>query len=323
MLLDDVRAMHSIESIVDMRGKKWGVCPLPQHKHKRNTPSFSVFWWRGRQYWKCHGNCGLHGDVIDLVGYMQVPGYSRDDWDHKLSAIMIIMGGEYEVSPPEEPEPLPPLAPWIANEMYPPSDKAKKYLYERGVAVWQVPWHVLGSATSIEDGQVIKTDDDNLVSFPTFHRGELIGIKLRKMKGGKSYRYFSYPGSRSGLFLHNYVYLEKLPAFIVKGEIAALVMESFMYQHSIEANVCAPTGGEGADVRDMQVALSMSKNIVIGDNDKDPKVRDKMNKQAEKRAAVFGAQLVFPPEKYKDIDEFILDAPTEAEEMIRRWLDGI
>ena len=79
MRLEEIRATHSIQSVLGWPDrKKWGLCVLPQHVHGSNTPSFSIYPWQGKQLFKCHGNCGGKGDVIDLIGYLEIPGYNHD-----------------------------------------------------------------------------------------------------------------------------------------------------------------------------------------------------------------------------------------------------
>ncbi|MBN1618381.1 hypothetical protein JW887_03500, partial [Candidatus Dojkabacteria bacterium] len=46
--------------------------------------------------------------------------------------------------------------------------------------------------------------------------------------------------------------------------------------------------------------------VVIGDNDPDPRVREETRKLAERRAKELNGELFFPPEEYKDVDEWIL-----------------
>jgi len=52
--------------------------------------------------------------------------------------------------------------------------------------------------------------------------------------------------------------------------------------------------------------LSLSRNIVIGDIYSDPQVREKMERYAQQRGVLISVVLRFPPEGFKDIDEFLL-----------------
>jgi hypothetical protein len=69
--IEEAVSCHSIESVVTFPpNKTLIVCPLPFHCHTHNSPSFSIFFKDGKQYWKCHGYCNREGDVIDLVGFL-------------------------------------------------------------------------------------------------------------------------------------------------------------------------------------------------------------------------------------------------------------
>jgi len=85
---------------------------------------------------------------------------------------------------------------------------------------------------------------------------------------------------------------------------------------------CAPTGGEGSDAANFLAALSLSRNIIIGDNDPDPQVREKMVRYAQHRAVLFSAILRYPPEGFKDIDEFIL-ADSDAKNLLDKWIQEV
>src|SRR5574338_1390133 len=87
--IENARRTHDIRDVLGTQ-KKYIVCPLPLHIHRRNTPSFMIFFRDGVQYFRCHGNCGLTGDVIDLVGYLRVPGYDRKDGKMVREAMAIL-----------------------------------------------------------------------------------------------------------------------------------------------------------------------------------------------------------------------------------------
>ena len=100
MELSDIERNYDLADMVPgLKGNGrsyWGICPLPQHVHSSHpTPSFSVFWYKGKQRFKCHGNCGLMGNVIDLAGYMWVPNYERYDKKQYLRAAEILTNGAF------------------------------------------------------------------------------------------------------------------------------------------------------------------------------------------------------------------------------------
>ena len=90
---DEISRLYS-ERIFDITGatpqRRKIICPLPRHTHHNYTPSFSIFWVDGRWRWRCHGSCNLQGDVIDLVGYMNLPNYDPHDNGSIKRAIAIL-----------------------------------------------------------------------------------------------------------------------------------------------------------------------------------------------------------------------------------------
>jgi hypothetical protein len=99
---------------------------------------------------------------------------------------------------------------------------------------------------------------------------------------------------------------------VVKGEIAAMVL----HQRGLLA--CAPTGGESMRLTDeIKRALSFADCVVIGDNDRDPAVRKETSRLAYERSKELNAKLFFPPEEYKDVDEWVLNDPFAIDELRR------
>jgi DNA primase len=300
--LDDVAGRHSIEGVLGLTSKrKWFICPLPGHAHHNNTPSFSVFWWKGKEHFKCHGNCGAKGDVIDLVGYLKIPGYDRSI-QHRFKAADILEDRyvKYDIPMPEKDKPL--ISPWAWQDYLPIGREGLKYLRERGLEYPTIDHFKLGQFK------------EQAITIPTFHGKRLRGIKCRNFEA-HPIRYWAIEGSQKGMFNYDDVATTTGPVFIVKGEIAA------MYLWQLGFKACAPTGGEGSYVQEFLQALAFSKNIIIGDNDRDPKVREKMVNYARQRAVLFTAELKFPPEKYKDIDEFLLAEPEKGLETLKSWID--
>jgi hypothetical protein len=128
-------------------------------------------------------------------------------------------------------------------------------------------------------------------------------------------RFWAAKGSKKGLFNHDAVAYTSDPVLILKGEIPVMLCD----QHGLLA--CAPTGGEGSYVGTYFEKLAFScKRVVVGDNDKDPGVRQKMRAAAKRRAKSLHAELRFPPEDFKDIDQWMLADPN-AVEVIRSWLE--
>lgn len=316
----DIRAMFNLEDVSGVR--RWGLCPMKVHAHANNTPSFSIFWvtinGEQTQWFKCHGNCGLQGDVIDFIGYQQMPGYSPDNLELKKEALQILIGGAHTPSHPSPPPPPKPLPQWLHLDFQPIAFQVKKFLQTRGVEPWQIEKYHLGSAEHIAEHSVIK-GRDALLSIPTFHGETLRGIKIRKTYDS-SFNYFAVSGSHKGLFGYNNVIGHEGITIVCKGEIAAMVVEKVVGE---QARVCAPTAGETAGVESVRAAILSAKTaILIGDNDPDPKVRERIVQATLDRGKSLGAKVVFPPNSYKDIDEFILAEPGPASAMLRAWQEA-
>ena len=308
---DEVSRAYS-ERIFDIAGtnhrKRKIVCPLPTHQHHNYTPSFSIFWTGNRWRWNCHGNCNKQGDVIDLVGYMQIPGYDPRNKQKLAEAISVLTGRGYEPSAPKPPKQADSrLAPDRWREFYPPSEATVEYAKARGISETVLKQFKIGTREWIDPRITWMT-------IPTFHDSRLVGIKMRNI--GKGPRYRGVGGSRRGLFNYDGVKHRPGRVFVVKGEIAAMVMLS------LGLNACAPTGGEGMRMTDNLIrALALADVIVVGDNDPDPdphvKFREETRKLAKRRARELNGDVFFPPDQYKDIDDWIIEDPNAIEALKR------
>jgi hypothetical protein len=304
MDIKDVRRLYDIKVILGMQRKNQIVCPLPQHPHHDYTPSFSVFNAKGGvQLFKCHGSCGLGGDVIDLTGYMKVPGYNPKNKDHIKRAISLLSGFEY--CPPKPPKKKSILTNDMADR-YALKSQVVEYAQKRGLNPETLKRFKIGQL----DTSVI------WMTIPTFTGSKLTMMKMRNLNAvGKKDRFRNLEGSESGIFNVNEVKNKTEPVLILKAEIPSMLATQYGFLS------CAPNAGENAFQEEWLKELSFSKKrVVVGDNDKDPKVREKMTAFMKSRAEGLRAELRFPPENYKDIDEFMLAEPNTATELIKGWL---
>jgi hypothetical protein len=153
----------------------------------------------------------------------------------------------------------------------------------------------------MEDEPYNLWDHGKWITIPTFHSGELMGIKLRN-RLNERIRYLQVSGSKKGLFNYNKVTMTTDSVLVVKGEITAMVADRF----GILA--CAPTGGEGSYMDDVANALAFANVVVMGDND---------NKaQAERRADQLGAELAFPPPEWNGWDDWALEDKSAIEKTL-------
>jgi hypothetical protein len=298
---DEVSRLYDIQGVLGTNSRKM-LCPFPEHTHNNYTPSFSVFFSEGKQRFRCHG-CGKTGDVIDLIGYLHIPGYNHDNPLNIKTAINILTNGKYNMSPVLPPPPKPTAIYQGEWKCYlPPGKEALRYMEKRGISD-------VGKEFCL--GQYNEVGAKYL-SIPCFHNDVLQGIKLRLIEGHGP-RYKAVTGSRAGLFNHDRILPVTGTVFIVKGEIAAMVMASFAYY------ACAPTNGESGDITPFMSAFAnASQLILIGDNDYyvNKQIKDSTNKRAE----LLGAKIFFPPKNYKDIDEWLLDSPDQAQTTLNHLL---
>ncbi len=304
----EARRLYDIYSVLGLSERKRViVCPLPHHPHQNNTPSFSIYTEHGVQKFACHGACGKYGDVVDLVGFVHVPGYDAYNSDHVKRALTLLESG-YRICPPKQAPKQPALSNMAYQDFLPPGPEVIEYGRSRGLAPETLKHFNVG-----QSGMWGKT----WMTMPAFHMGRLMGVKMRNLNAtSHKDRYTSLPGSIGGLFNYNDVFYETGPILIVKAEIPAMLL----WQHGFKA--CAPTSGEASAEAELYSAMVWSrKRVVVADNDLDEKVRAAMDKAAARRAEVFHAILRRAPLEYKDIDEWLLADTENALSEIKRWLE--
>nr|MBN1228842.1 hypothetical protein [Anaerolineae bacterium] len=297
--LKALRALYDIREVLTDLGvemsRDYGVCPLPQHAHHNFTASFSVFISPdGVQRFKCHGNCGLQGDVIDLAGYLWVSGY------HPADPVMLRRAVDALQARREMTWSLPagqPKRQGLPQKRYldflPIGSEGRAYAHQRGLSDHSIELFGLGQ-------------DRDYLTIPAFTNGKLMSIKKRALKTGM--RYLVEKGSRKSLFNHDAVKYARTVVFYVKAEIPAMLMTQLGYQ------ACAPGMGETSFEEEWRRALAFARIVVVGDND-DAGVR-----AASQRAMDLGGLLKFPPGPFKDLDEWILADQTGARKALDTWV---
>lgn len=290
------RRLYSVWSVLGRsptRGRM--ICPLPFHAHKNYTGSFAVLSsGEHGERWRCFGSCNLEGDVIDLIGYLRIPGY--DPHDIKLvEKAWSLLDGNYEIQEiPPKPKKVT-LAPdaW----KLPLTDTIIEYAKARGLNSLTLEKFRVGEF--LNRGQTF-------MSMPVFEEGELVCIKYRCVT---EKIFFTAKGSRSAMLNFDAVNYTDEPVLILKGEIPVYLCDQLGFL------ACGFTGGEGYTGGMYFPNLSFSKKrIVVGDND------EAGREGAKKRADALHAEMRFPPPPYKDIDEWILH-DTDAIHIIEGWLE--
>jgi len=323
--LRSLRNLYSIKAILEME-KKVIVCPFPFHSHVNHTPSFGVFTDRGGyEAWSCFG-CDRKGDVIDLIGYMSIGvQYNPHSPGDVSKAIEMLIKG-YKLSPPEDiaSRPRPKTLSYDLWKAFPLGDRVIEYAKARGLTaetlqaygIGEANYEVLKDAISSSGGKADWVRPEDLwMTLPTFHHGKLMGIKMRNINAtGKRNRFISFPGSQAGLFGMTNVFNTSSPIVIAKGEISTMNLWQRGIQH-----VAAPNCGEGMVDLKWGVWTNWSERaIIIGDNDPE-EIKSKLSKAYAKRCETFRAKLYFPPNKYHDVDNWLLDDPGAINE-IQGWL---
>jgi DNA primase len=296
--LRDIRRIYSITDVLERAGfmvrRKWMVCPLPNHIHGRNTPSFSIFTGRdGVERFQCHGTCGAYGDVIDLAGYLWINGYDPTDPKMVMRAADALRNRNDIVFPVSETVVQNILDPAAWKKYLPIGPAARAYAHSRGLTDQTIETFALGQ-------------DGDYLTIPTFEAGRLTYIKKRAIKQGML-RFQSEPHSRRSLFNFDAVAWNPGIVYYVKAEIPAMIL----IQGGFTA--CAPTTGEASWDPTWATLLALANVVVIGDNDAPGKAAAKTVSER------LNATLHFPPEEYKDIDEWILASPMNAGTSLVYW----
>ena len=302
--LRDVRRLYSIHDVlgIDHR-KRVIVCPLPFHPHHHNTPSFSIRYEHdGHEHFKCFGACGKQGDVIDLVGYLNISGYNDKNPEHVRRAVSLLTQNvPIRIAAPQYQDET--YLPNNAWRKYPIGAKALEYAAKRGL-----------TAETAQKFRLGQKEQDALM-IPIFCDDLLYAIKFRRISG-KGMRYWSARGSKKALFNVDRVKWKQEPVLILKGEIAVMLLDQLGF------NACCLTGGEGAKVEGWKHYLAFAtRRVLVGDNDRNPETRRKMQAIAAKRAEQWDAELRFPPKEFKDIDDWILK-DSSAVDVIHSWYLG-
>ena len=309
MRIVDVIDSHSIRSVIGWPDNRhYGLCPLHSERHA----SFSVYYFRGKEWWKCHSHCGS-GDVIDLVGRLQINGYDRTNWDQRRRAAEIL-DGNYIAAPVEAPPPIPELPNWLVDHMLPPSPKTILYALSRGITRDQIDEFKIGTPKPwMKEPPYNIFCPSNWMAIPTFSindEGGLVAIKLRSIVPNTQFRFMSVKGSQKGLWGAMRVLWHDCPILLLKSEIPAIIARR-VYSYT-----CAPTG-EGNKIAEFAHIFSFSrKTVIVADNDEAGKAAALAKSKIIKNSIV-----VYPPEDYKDFDQAYRENPKEMKDLVKEWTE--
>jgi hypothetical protein len=240
------------------------------------------------------------GDVIDLIGYMSIPNYNPEDGS-QVRLAMARLDSRYEMEPVKKESPVS-LEKGIWRRFLPPGPQVLAYAAKRGLTPETVEKFKLGQYK-------------DFLAIPALEEGTLKGVKFRNT--GSGMRYWSARGSVTALFNYDDVAYKDDPLLIMKGEIPVMLADQLGF------SACCSTGGEGADMSKYSSTLAFSaRRVVVGDNDQDEKTRREIVRLTNLRAKALHAEVRFPPEVYKDWDEWLLNEPDECLAVTYEWISG-
>lgn len=327
--LADVRARYDLPTIVGTYVEavsRTMCCPFPDHVHTKHTPSFSMFASGGVQRFKCHGMCGRSGDVIDFIGYMEIPGYDKTAGAHVTRAVRLLehRPDAAPVQPVRLPPPKPPLRQTTVKHMvlrwhealrfsYP---AALHYLSGRGISFTTAYRFRLGYRYYAAHELGEHTRGGHYISIPTFKTNVLVGVKFRRIEtvhtGPTPSRYRSYASryhGSSGVGVFGYDDLVDYPSvlFSPEGEMDVLLIRSL----SPYVGGCSNAGARSLP-DDLQV---MRAGIPIFLAEADTPGRQ----HAEAKRELVGKGFI-EPIPYGDVGQFYA---AKGASTVRAWLDWL
>lgn len=273
--MNDFEALRQLYDLTivyeQMTGQPWPghevVCPMPHHQHANYTPSFHIYVRTdGTQYFKCHGNCGAYGDVIDFVGYMNYgAAYNHVTMAHQ--AAFDLAQRQLSLHQPTRPtrpatfdrqKTMADIRAW--QEALHNCPQAIQYLASRGIAAVMDRFK-LGYLYRESRGL-----PEHYITIPAFQDHILRGVKLRRIDSFYTdrmpLRYTSIAGSRLSTFnLDPYAYLP-VNIFMPEGEMDVMLLEAMGFP------AFCLTAGALSLTDDIILPLTQARVIIIREPDK-------------------------------------------------------
>ncbi len=329
-----IRQLYDLPTVVarltGMEARKKIVCPMPFHPHTNMSPSFGMFVdSQGIQRFKCFGNCGVEGDVIDFAGYYTIgQSYDSRNAEHVRLALSYLQAGG--MCAPKTPlkkkkksldqrivRPL--VKQW--EEALWTNEQAQAYLEERGVL--SVAKHFrLGYR--IIDPPYVKYEQDggtlpgHYIAIPTIENGRIVSVKLRRIPTYyaeddiKPIRYDFVSGDRigsgqPGVFNHDEVAFQSGVVFSPEGEFDVMLIKAHGYL------ACCMNSGGNVLSDHLALILAHADPIWIADDD------DTGQRHAEGKQKLVGKGIIVSTKPHKDLGE--LYGPTRREQEVLAYLE--
>lgn len=311
-----LRALYDLEAIVErVAGVKRGggyICPLPHHAHVNYTPSLGIFLRRdGTQHFKCKGNCGAQGDVIDFIGYLTM-GAAYNPKDIEMVRVAIARLTSQPISAPPihrlkkmKPSLNPVRARLMMKEYQAALQECKpaqEYLERRGILHvaerFGLGYACIPPEKVFMESRQARRITGHYIAIPTTFNGSIIAIKYRRIDTHPEYReverhalpirYDSMAGSKKGVFNFDGVAFKPGPVFIPEGEFDAMLLEA----HGLRS-CCVNAGASSYDSK-LELVLSSAFPIIIQDPDEAGKAG------ASKKLEALGKGIVVQAKTYHD-----------------------
>jgi hypothetical protein len=322
-----IRQLYDLPTIVaqltGMAARKVMVCPMPFHQHYHLSPSFGMFVDAdGIQRFKCFGQCGVQGDVIDFAGYYHLgQGYDPNNSEHIQAALAYLRGGGISAARTPLQKRNKPLDERIVRPLVEAweralweNDQALAYLEQRGVLAVAGQFRL---GYECIDPQYTKhkqrggTVPGHYISIPTIQDGRIISVKLRRIDSyytgcdNPPIRYDSVAGpqigtGQPGIFNHDAVAFQSGLIFSPEGEFDVMLIEALGYR------ACCTNGGANVLSDRLELILAHSDPVWIEDDD------EAGHRHAEMKQKMVGKGIIINTRPYKDLGDMYNDGQKES-----------
>jgi DNA primase len=278
------------------------------------------------QYFKCHGNCGAEGDVIDFVGYYYMgASYNDKNPESVRQAISYLhtrpMTGK-RTQLKKQRKPMNPFRTRRYVERWERELKtckaAQDYLERRGVLSvarqFRLGYEYVPPERTKYNKRVGGRLPGHYIAIPNFQSGAIRGVKFRRIDTHPDYkdenelpiRYDSLSGSRLGIFNFDAVAFQMGHVFIPEGEFDVMLLAATGY-----LSCCTTAGAETVD-SNLELALCYAAPLIIRDPD------PAGERGARKRLKLLGKGEIIPAGSYHDVGALF-----EAEGLsgLKQWAD--
>ena len=329
-----IRQLYDLPTIVgQMTGMdvhRTMVCPMPFHQHHNMSASFGMFVDKqGIQRFKCFGQCGAQGDVIDFAGYYHLgAGYNPNDPEHIKTALAYLRGNPISAKRTVlkkkgkslDQRIIRPLLHKWQHDLW-TCDKALEYCEQRGIRTVAAQF---GLGYQCIEPRYTKYEGKHGVlpghylCIPTFQAQEIISVKLRRISSFygpddiKPIRYDSVSGSKigtgqPGIFNGDKVQFTQDRVFSPEGEFDVMLATALGFQ------ACCVNGGANVMSERLALILAHADPVWIADSDE----AGRRHAEAKRQSVGKGIIIDFAP--FKDLGDFYETHPQQTkDELLQR-----